>query len=167
MKNKPVKRSPYLKELSKDHHFGLLFCWKIKEGIKRNVAPVRMLNYIDFFWNEHLKAHFLEEDTFVFSRIDDPLCEQAKSEHQLIAAHVRGINETEEPEMEMYIHLTELLTAHIRFEERVLFPHLETILGEEELTAIGEQLAAKHSEPFNDLYADEFWTDKGDAGQPG
>jgi hypothetical protein len=31
---KPIKRNKHLKWLSRDHHFGLLACWKIRQGLK-------------------------------------------------------------------------------------------------------------------------------------
>ncbi len=50
MKNIPIKRSEFLIQLSRDHHFTLLFCWKIKEGLKKDI-PLILKDYVLFFWN--------------------------------------------------------------------------------------------------------------------
>jgi hypothetical protein len=47
--------------------------------------------------------------------------------------------------------------AHIRYEERELFPHLETTLTPAQLADAGARLAASHSANHPDDYADEFW----------
>lgn len=33
-----MKRNENLVPLSRDHHFGLLCCWKIRQGIKKEVS---------------------------------------------------------------------------------------------------------------------------------
>ena len=156
MENKPVKRSKYIMELSRDHHLGLLFCWKIKEGVKRNIEPRRIKKYVDYFWEHHLKAHFGEEETLLFNRIDDPLCSQAKTEHQLLINRLNELN-TERHE---YVGFAELLIKHIRFEEREVFPHLETALSLTILEGAYAFLSQQHSAPFKDVYPDEFWVHK-------
>lgn len=156
METKPIKRSEYLKQLSRDHHFGLLFCWKIKEGLKKKISYDRMVKYMNFFWEGHLKNHFEDENSFLFNR-KDKLCEQAKSEHLQISDQIRKINETAENSEKSFKALAQILTDHIRFEERTLFPHLEQILTEDELKAIGKHLEKEHSAGFEDDFLDQFW----------
>lgn len=59
---KPLKRSGHLKPLSRGHHHGLLLCWKIREGFKRNVDPERIERYANWCWYAHLASHFGETD---------------------------------------------------------------------------------------------------------
>ena len=59
---KPIKRSKELAPLSRDHHEGLLFVWKIRQGIKKGIAPVRMAQYAGWFWENHLQEHFEKEE---------------------------------------------------------------------------------------------------------
>lgn len=42
--SKSIKRTKALQPLSRDHHHGLLLCWKIRQGIKLNVEPERIKN---------------------------------------------------------------------------------------------------------------------------
>ncbi|MFD2146122.1 hypothetical protein [Mucilaginibacter antarcticus] len=81
MEKAPIKRSTYVVTLSRDHHSGLLFCWKIKEGIKRDISFERLNNYIRYFWEGHLNKHFQEEEILLFNQIRHELTEQALMEH--------------------------------------------------------------------------------------
>jgi hemerythrin-like domain-containing protein len=52
-----------------------------------------------------------------------------------------------------------LLNAHIRFEERELFTHLEKILTPEQLDTVFTQLE-KHPVHCEQEWKDEFWVKK-------
>lgn len=156
---KPIKRSEYIITLSRDHHTGLLFCWKIKEGVKREVDFLRINKYVKFFWEQHLKEHFKEEETLLFNEVDNDLTKQGKQEHELLYEWFNRIISNDLKKSSEYISFTELLINHIRFEERVLFPYLEAQLPSSTLMAIGAYLE-NHHVPFNDDYADEFWSKK-------
>lgn len=157
MKNQPIKRSEDMKLLSRDHHFGLLFSWKIKQGIANNVATIRMKNYLNFFWDQHLKDHFLDEEVLLFNRFDvEEPCVQAKNDHRQIVNLIDQVNLASQGDYAVYEKLITFLNDHIRFEERVVFPHLEKTLSESTLSSIGHFLESRHDE-FKDDYHDEFW----------
>jgi hemerythrin-like domain-containing protein len=160
MENKPIKRSPHILVLSKDHHAGLLFCWKIKEGLKRNVELYRIKKYVNYFWEHHLKPHFGEEEALLFNQVDDNLSGQGKNEHQMLQKCINGLNRDENAIKDDYLEFAELLIRHIRFEERILFPHLEQTLPLPVLKSVEENLAQQHPAPFKDDYPDDFWIDK-------
>lgn len=162
MTTQPIKRSKHLLTLSKDHHAGLLFCWKIKEGLKRNVELYRIKKYINFFWEHHLKEHFREEETLLFNEIDDPLCQQGKAEHRMLENRLNQLNHYENEAAGEYTLFAELLTKHIRFEERTLFPHLEVSLPLAVLSSVGGFLTAQNPVPYQENYPDEFWLPKKD-----
>lgn len=152
----PINRNSNIVALSKDHHFGLLFCWKITEGIKLNIALERIKEYVAFFWSQHLASHFNEEEELLFNAINDTFCDKAKEDHQIIKKEIEKITNNGEIGKHDYLHLAQLINQHIRFEERVLFPNLELLLSEQELIAIGHRLAQYHT-VFKDDYGDEFW----------
>src|SRR5678815_388733 len=64
--NQPIKRHNALQPLSREHHNALLFCWKIREGIKRHVEPERIKQYVNWFWKTHLANHFQTEERYIF-----------------------------------------------------------------------------------------------------
>lgn len=160
-KKKPIKRSEHIAALSRDHHAGLLFCWKIKEGIKRGVNLQRINGYAKYFWEEHLEEHFREEEDLLFNKLDDELTSRAKRDHQVLAGWFKRLIGNEVEHFQDYFSFTELLTNHIRFEERVLFPFLEQHLPAAVLEDIGAALTDAHTVAFDDHYADEFWVKKG------
>jgi hemerythrin-like domain-containing protein len=155
MEKKPIKRSEYIIALSRDHHSGLQFGWKIKEGLRKGVPLAKILDYVNFFWEQHLKEHFKEEETLLFDQVDDELTRQAKSEHKIIGERIDHLNQYGN-EKEEYLAFADYLTQHIRFEERTLFPHLEAALSEATLKQAGDYLSAQA--PFVDNYPDEFWS---------
>lgn len=155
MEKRPIKRSEYIIALSRDHHAGLQFGWKIKEGLRKSIPLHKILDYINFFWEQHLKEHFKEEETLLFDHIGDELTQQGKSEHLMIGQRIDHLNQHSDEPAE-YLALADFLTQHIRFEERTLFPHLEATLPEATLKQAGDYLSGQA--PFVDNYPDEFWS---------
>lgn len=152
----PLKRNINIVELSKDHHFGLLFCWKITQGLSKDIELDRIKNYVAYFWLNHFITHFKEEEEIIFNVYEDALCNKAKEEHQIIKNEIEAIINLKNQDKNHFSHLTNFIKEHIRFEERILFPHLELILSDEELQNIGDKIKQSHH-IFKDDYADEFW----------
>jgi len=143
---KPIKRSKQLTPLSKDHHDGLLFAFKIKQGLK-NGADIKLIaEYVQWFWANHLEEHFREEEQILAPHLpaDNELLKQMFNEHENIEAMVR-INENI-PDGALLQNLAQAIDDHIRFEERVLFPYAEKIIPEKELNSIYEQLPKEKAE---------------------
>jgi hemerythrin-like domain-containing protein len=146
-----MKRDKNIMPLSRDHHFSLLFCWKIRQGLSKNIDLGRIRSYILYFWKEHLEKHFEEEETLLFDQVSDPLCARAKEEHRQIRNLITSLTDTREN----YKELADLIESHIRFEERQLFPLLEKALTPDQLSAVGAQL---DRQPLTDSFADTFWS---------
>lgn len=152
----PIKRSEYLKPLSREHHYSLLFGWKIKQGINRNVAIDRMTSYVRYFWPKMLLPHFKEEEEALFVYSTAALTLQALAEHQRIEMLVQAlIGDPENGTYAALLNLAEEVDQHVRFEERTLFPFLEEQLTEEELQKAGKII--EDSPPVSDDYEDHFW----------
>ena len=155
---KPIKRSEHIIQLSREHHFSLLFCWKVRKGIKMEVDPERIIPYILYFWKEHLLPHFSEED-ILFEQVDDEMVQRAYAEHHEINDLVESFDSIkgEEDRLSIAAKIADLVDSHVRFEERELFPHLEAAIEESELAKIGKKLLEAQPEPLQDTYEDEFW----------
>ncbi|MBO9154130.1 hypothetical protein ACFOTA_18085 [Chitinophaga sp. GCM10012297] len=54
--------------------------------------------------------------------------------------------------------LADAVDHHIRFEERMLFPHIETVMPADKLAETGARLQQSHQAVTKDDYPDEFWT---------
>ena len=149
-----MNRDKNIVPLSQDHHVGLLSGWKIKQGIKKNISYERIKNYINYHWDNSQSFHFDEEEKILFPYSDDELTQRALDEHKEIRELLKTLNEVED--FELLTLYADKVTEHIRFEERVLFPHLENILTEEQLTEVGKKLNEIHHHA-EDEYHDEFW----------
>jgi iron-sulfur cluster repair protein YtfE (RIC family) len=151
-KHPPIKRHKALHGLSREHHQGLLLCFKIRHGIKLGLAGERIKKYCDWFWETHLLPHFAKEEQFVFPVLgnDDPLVQQALQEHKDLEALFMQTQVD-------YSYLRNIendLEAHIRFEERVLFNKLQNLASEEALQLIASQTVQGTA---CGIWEDEFW----------
>lgn len=151
-KHQPIKRHQSLHGLSKDHHQGLLLCFKIRQGIKMGVEEKKIKKYCNWFWKEHLVPHFQEEERFVFPVLgnDHEMVRQALEEHQILKDLFNASKSD-------YDHLNQLerqLEAHIRFEERVLFNEIQDTATADQLTIIAQH----HGKATScEVWEDEFW----------
>ena len=160
MLKKPVNRNEHLKKLSRDHHFSLLFCWKIRQGVKTNVAMERILKYVQYFLQQHLQPHFREEENILFAPIKDNQVQRAINEHKCIKLLIEGLADSENNEQKNLVKIADMVDEHVRYEERELFPHLERKLSKEQLESIGNLIQKNHSSSLQGHYEDQFWNIK-------
>jgi hemerythrin-like domain-containing protein len=153
---KPVTRNEHIKKLSREHHFSLLFCWKIRQGLKMDVAMERIGKYVEYFWRHHLQPHFREEEHILFSPIRDNQVQRAINEHKAIRLRIESLTDTKNNQRERLAKIADMVDEHVRYEERELFPHLERKLTKEQLENIGK-LIQKHHQSLQDQYQDQFW----------
>lgn len=156
----PLVRHQSLVSFSKDHHFGLLLIWKIRQGLANAISPERISRYVLFFFKEDLCQHFRDEETLLFSKLDseDRLRKQAENEHeniyQLIDAIRQNMSDTERLNK-----FAVLLEKHIRFEERELFQHLQYQITADILAGIAARFST-NSGDIDARWADRFWETK-------
>ncbi len=156
---KPLKRSKQLTPLSKEHHDGLLCCWKINQGLANNTSVDRIGSYLLDFYDNHLAGHFEEEEELIFPLLssDNGDRQEAELHHKMLREMIATFRDvTQIPTLSLR-YFSEILDRHIRFEERVLFP-----LIEKEVTADALQMAAGALEKKTNLteWADQFWITK-------
>ncbi|PJJ74707.1 hemerythrin HHE cation binding domain-containing protein [Thermoflavifilum aggregans] len=165
--SKPIKRHPAIQQLSRDHHYALLFCWKIGQGLQLQIDTIRIRKYVAYFHQHYLIPHFQEEEQILFVLMpDDEKVKRAIAQHreieqlvtqQLIAPEKIDAGMPEDASL--LTTLAEKLNQHVRYEERELFPYLEQHLSEAQLEQVGKQLAEATHTP-DDAYADAFWLKK-------
>lgn len=148
----PIKRNENLKAISREHHHGLLLSWKIRNGLKKQIDPLRIEKYVDWFYKEHLLPHFEIEEKYIFPILnkDNDLVKKALADHRRL---IRVI-ESETDILKKLTTVEEELESHIRFEERVLFNEVQEVASKEQLELI--QLHHKE-EQFEDNMSDPFW----------
>ena len=160
MEIKPILRNENIKQFSREHHFGLLFCWKIRMGLKKEIPLGRIRQYINYYWATHLQPHIKEEEAIFRMQGDNTLCVKAIAQHKAISDMIKIINSKFVDTPETYLALADITDEHIGFEERELFPFLETRLSQGALLAIGIHLKTTRDTYLVDEYADDFWISK-------
>jgi hemerythrin-like domain-containing protein len=155
---KPLKRSKELAPLSREHHDGLLFAWKIKQGLANGTPIETLCNYTRWFWANHIKPHFKDEEKVLvkFLPADNALVQQMIREHAQIRDLVIALDK--EPDPNSLQLLAEFINNHIRFEERQLFAYAEENLTSEQLEEIHKDLPQELQ--CNTEWKDEFWVKK-------
>ncbi|MCB0726497.1 MAG: hemerythrin domain-containing protein [Ignavibacteria bacterium] len=150
----PIKRDPSIQPLSRDHHHGLLLCWKIRTGFSKGVSAERMKLYTDWFYENHIMKHFEIEEKYVFPVLgnDNELVKQALNDHKLIE---KLFTEKNNSNFENSLkQLSDELEKHIRFEERVLFNEIQLAATVEQLDIIKKN---HPDEKFCENQTDTFW----------
>ncbi|MBK5271817.1 MAG: hemerythrin domain-containing protein [Bacteroidia bacterium] len=153
----PIKRHQAIISFSKDHHFGLLLVWKIRQGLNKAVNAERISNYVLFFFKEDLEKHFKEEEQLLFNKlpVDDVLRKQAEADHQSIYELVAAI-EKKKDDAVLLNQLADELEKHIRFEERELFNHLQNNIKVDDLEEIAKRFS-NSSKAIDEKWEDVFW----------
>ncbi|HEY9341683.1 MAG TPA: hemerythrin domain-containing protein [Hanamia sp.] len=155
MEKKPVKRNENIAKLSRDHHASLMFCWKLRQGIRHHVSTERMTKYLEYFLEHHFNPHFKEEEEILFAGQHHKKVEKAIDDHVAIKRAIHNILFSDsEHQYDELSALADSVDDHVRYEERKLFPFLEKELTKQQLETIGNQISV---EPLKDNYKDEFW----------
>jgi hemerythrin-like domain-containing protein len=141
-----VQRSEALAPLSRQHHVALEVALRLRRATEGDAEAARAA-FLAFFADD-LRGHLCVEEELLLPacarRIasDDPDLVRVLVEHvelrrraQDLAAGAAGLAELHE--------LGELLNAHVRHEERTLFPRIEAALDPAALDQLGTQLAAQ------------------------
>ena len=161
MQKRPINRNEHIKKLSREHHFSLLFCWKIRQGLKMGIATERICEYVQYFWQHHLNPHIWEEEKIFFVPLSDRPVQRAINEHKRIRYQVENLeNHSASNVRKRLAELADTVDEHVRYEERELFPHLERKLSKEQLENIGEQIEKHYPSSLQDQYEDQFWDTK-------
>jgi quercetin dioxygenase-like cupin family protein/hemerythrin len=138
-----VRRHHALVPLSHDHHHALVEARRLRRAADGAEPRGAASAFLRFFSTETVQ-HFREEEELLFplavgfDEARAPLV-RALLEHQRLHALVGELDACladDEPVADVMRELGELLDAHIRHEERVLFPLIERLVADAELVAL-------------------------------
>jgi hemerythrin-like domain-containing protein len=142
-----MKRSEALAGLSRDHHEALAVALRLRraDATTADEARERFAEYFERRGAEHFD---LEESVLGPAIVALPggqeLHERLLAEHEHLRA--LGASVIQGASVAVLHEFGGDLTAHVRFEERELFPLLEAHLDEDQLTALGTALADEPTE---------------------
>jgi hypothetical protein len=136
--NDPQRRHPALVPLSHDHHHGLVAARRLRGGEPARGDVPDICVSLRLLWEEELREHFRREEELLAPALAGigelaGMIERMVGEHRLMLEMVERCDAGA---------LGELLEAHIRFEERELFPLIQRELSPEQLDALGVELGA-------------------------
>lgn len=127
-----MKRHPALQKLSREHHAALVLAKRAQRPDCDAAAIVRAFAI-------QLEPHFLAEESGLVAALDAAgqvaLTERTLIDHQTLRDLARRLAAGDATSLRPF---GELLEAHIRFEERDLFPRAESILPPEMLFDIDQ-----------------------------
>ncbi len=151
-----AKRHQSLIPLAQDHHRGLILALRLQQG-KESWTKPRMQEYrinaqeVVAFYEHDLKPHFAAEEQGLFPLARNLVKEAQGLVEELIADHRRleqFVHHFRKPRGESLAHelfeFGKLLEAHIRKEDRILFPMFEEHASADVL-AEAEKSIAQHS----------------------
>src|SRR5690606_589411 len=141
MKTKPIKRNENLVPISREHHATLLFCWKLRNGVKMEIVPERIALYVAWFWISHLQPHFNKEEKLLFKDCEHTMVNKAvQQQTDMYKKVIENESLGAAKPYEAILQLAYMDDQHTRYEERELFPWIENTLSENSLKTIGIEL---------------------------
>jgi len=140
-----MRRDPALVDLSHDHHQALYCAMLMQRATADDLAEVR--EGVLGFWDDQGAKHFrVEEEVLLpaFAAAGDPREDAVVTvlvDHVWIRERMARLaaGELGLPDVRA---LGERLAAHVRHEERVLFPLIEQTLDADALASLGGRIAA-------------------------
>jgi hemerythrin len=153
----PIKRHPALVSYSKEHHKGLMLVWKIRAGKRKQVEDSRIGAYLLHSFEHDLEIHFADEENYLCPLLppDDVRILQLLKEHIELRKLVKEIS-NQPDNGELIARFANLLEAHIRFEERRFFNHLQNCLSEGQLNDLAS-IERGTGADCDLLWKDKFW----------
>ena len=162
-----MKRHPSLRPFSDDHHQGLVNARRLRRATSRDGASSvdTARDFLDF-WQTDTSRHFRKEEEVllpVLARYRGDLGERPILQMLIQHARIRGLAMQLRDELEQDMiqedtlrNLGEQLEAHIRLEEREVFPLIEKTLPEHALKEVASRLEVLEPRPPH-----EPWTPAG------
>ena len=151
---KSKRRQDSLIPLSRQHHYALVLCLRINRGLKTNGGDINWLRSqsrkATQFFESDLVPHFQAEEAVLFPAMSAmlnaaQLLSSLLDEHKNIREQIgllRRLEMEREPAViaKALIDLASMLEAHIRKEERQLFPIYEDQASSTNDAAVGEKI---------------------------
>jgi len=144
-----LRRVPELRDLSDDHHTGLVLARRCKQVDRPNSGPSP-----EVVWNQvldafsgHLEPHFQIEERHLLPALESigesSLASRIREDHRAL----RALRDSSAASPGSIRRFGELLESHIRFEERQVFERTQHRLPADALEAIDAACKARRRIP--------------------
>ena len=144
-----MKRSAALASLSRDHHQALVVAQQLRRATDATAAEARAAFLA--YWAGHGRLHFRLEEELLFPAHaghgdpHDPVILRALGQHAMIRHRADALAADTSADPGPLEQLGGELAAHVRLEEREVFPLIERVMPERELNALAQALEAAHA----------------------
>ena len=145
-----MKRHPSLQPLSREHHRALL-CWRELDkqlSIRHGAALPSAAAALQHYWNSRFSSHMAEEEQLLLDLLSGHLRSRLLAEHDTLRSLFCSLDDQLDSggpfALDDHASLAATLRVHIRWEERVVFPYLQTHVSPEELRSLGNRLRDRH-----------------------
>ena len=130
-----MKRHPALRQLSSDHHIGLVLARKARQAANGSVHDRRYAwTTLAMRFRTELEPHFRIEESGLLSALrqagEVELVQRTLNDHKAMRALIA------QDRIENLMRFAEVLTAHIRFEEQILFERAQQVLDLDKLEGL-------------------------------
>ncbi len=143
---KPLKRHSALKDLSRDHQKMIKQARSLRwvASSDSRAAPLaEVLDTLQALWTAEIMPHFREEEEILipFCLARDgtfrPLARQIGNDHAWLRDHFPQLNADNLPLLAIF---GRSLHDHVRFEERVVYEHVQAMLAPADINTLGLKL---------------------------
>ena len=139
-----MKRLPQLRDLSDDHHTGLMLARRCRQAgdLESAFSPESVWEQVLEAFSSHLEPHFRIEEEHLLPALESlgetALAERIRQDHRAL----RELRASKLPDRERVVRFGELLESHIRYEERQVFEPTQHRLPPRALEAIASACKA-------------------------
>ena len=121
-----MKRDPRLQGLSSDHHQSLVLARRVARRATAGTLDAELAEHVARTFRNDLEPHFVVEEDVLLRALEeigeDDLVRRTLEDHGFLRATAK---EAERGALDGLAAFADRLTAHVRFEERALFPACE------------------------------------------
>lgn len=135
-----MKRHAVLQPFSRDHNVGLVIARRLSE--RPDEHAIRELVTI---WDDEMRDHFEEEERLLIPLSESDHAARMIAEHRIIEGMIAKA-QSEGLSLDEIRTLGKLLGNHIRWEERVLFPALESNCSLESIADATDSLEKRRAD---------------------
>jgi hemerythrin-like domain-containing protein len=135
-----LRRGEFLQNLSREHHRGLFVALQLRRATRASMIDAR--SALLQFWHSEGGQHFRVEEEVLLPAYarhrppDEPAVVRVLTEHVDLRRRVAEMEASSAPSLTDVHELGERLAQHVRHEERVLFPAIEAVLSDAELSEL-------------------------------
>ncbi len=136
-----MRRSPALVSLSRDHHLALVVARRLRRATPATAVHAQIA--LGAWWPVHGRVHFRLEEEVLFPAYaacgdpHHPLLARALCDHVAIRGRADQVLNGSLDQLDA---LGELIAAHVRLEERELFPLIENAMPADRLAVVAAAL---------------------------